>query len=64
MGMMTSFTTPEGVRYMAWSGFAGAGYKINPDGSYNPKAKEIAEAFNKARVSRVFVGDPADNQQV
>lgn len=47
MGMLTSFTTPEGVRYMAWAGFAGAGYKNAPDGTYNPKAKEIADAFNR-----------------
>ena len=56
MGIMTSFVTPEGVRYMAWPGFAGASYKIAPDGTFNPKAKEIADAFNRGECTLEYEG--------
>ena len=56
MGMMVSFKTPEGVRYMAFSGFAGASYQIMSDGSYNPKAKEIADAFNRGECTLEYNG--------
>ena len=44
--MLYSETTPEGAILLAMTGFVGAGYHINKDGTYNEKAKAVADDFN------------------
>lgn len=46
MGAMYSYKSPEGVWYMFFGKIRGASYRIAPDGSYDPKAKAIADDFN------------------
>ena len=46
MGTMHSYKSPEGVWYMFLGHVGGASYRIAPDGSYDPKAKAIADDFN------------------
>ena len=46
MGAMHCYKSPEGVWYMFFGHVRGAGYLINPDGTYDEKAKAIADDFN------------------
>ena len=46
MGTMYSYKSPEGVWYMFIGHIRGASYRIAPDGTYDPKAKAIADDFN------------------
>lgn len=46
MGTMHSYKSPEGVWHMFFGKMKGATYRIAPDGTYDPKAKAIADDFN------------------
>ena len=43
---MHSYKSPEGVWYMFFGHIRGASYRIKPDGTYDEKAKAIADDFN------------------
>ena len=47
MGAFYSYRSPKGVWYIAWGGCpCHASYRIMPDGTYDKKAKAIADDCN------------------